>query len=125
MWQRRSNFELCLSYKESVIVNFIKIQRIKWAGYVVKMDKDCTTKKVFNAQPIGTWRKSSSNLLWIDGIEKDLLVLKSKNWRRLAGRRLLEKAKAHPGQSSHCGRKEGFWKKNKKNMNIYDITFQT
>ncbi|GFX65453.1 hypothetical protein TNCV_400041 [Trichonephila clavipes] len=41
----------------------------------------------------------------IDDLEKDLLVLRTKNWRTLAGRRmtwkgLLEKAKAHPGLSS-------------------------
>ncbi|PRD36624.1 UNVERIFIED_CONTAM: hypothetical protein NCL1_08103 [Trichonephila clavipes] len=42
--------------KKSDIFNFIKIQRIKWAGHVVRMDEDCTTKKVFNAQSIGTRR---------------------------------------------------------------------
>ncbi|GFU01939.1 hypothetical protein TNCV_1524281 [Trichonephila clavipes] len=53
--------------------------------------------KVFNVQTIGTRRKGRPNLRWIDGLEKDLLVLRIKNWRTLAGRRLLEKSKAHPG----------------------------
>ncbi|GFW14838.1 uncharacterized protein LOC103524116 [Trichonephila clavipes] len=35
------------------IVNFIKMQRIKWEGYVVRIDKNCTNKNVFSAQPIG------------------------------------------------------------------------
>ncbi|GFV05518.1 hypothetical protein TNCV_227291 [Trichonephila clavipes] len=39
-----------LPYKES---DFIKVQRIQWAGPVV------TTKKVFNAQPIGHGEKTS------------------------------------------------------------------
>ncbi|GFW57751.1 uncharacterized protein TNCV_2926701 [Trichonephila clavipes] len=70
------------------------------------MDEDRTTKKVFNAQPIGTWRKVRPILRWIGGLEKDLLVLRIKNWRTPAGRslvwkRLLEKAKAHPRLSSH------------------------
>ncbi|GFT91462.1 uncharacterized protein TNCV_4286131 [Trichonephila clavipes] len=47
-----------------------------------------TTKKVFNAQPIGTRRKDRTNLGWIDGLEKNLLVLRTRNWRTLAGRRL-------------------------------------
>ncbi|GFX88531.1 hypothetical protein TNCV_2659421 [Trichonephila clavipes] len=43
-------------------------------------------------------------LMWIDGPEKDHLVLRTKNWRTLAGRRLvwkmlLEKSNAHPGLS--------------------------
>ncbi|GFV78813.1 hypothetical protein TNCV_4079131 [Trichonephila clavipes] len=68
--------------------------------------KTAPLKKVFNAQPIGTRRKGRANQRWIDGLKKDLLVLGTKNWRKLAGRRLarkrlLEKAKVHPGQWSH------------------------
>ncbi|GFV35313.1 hypothetical protein TNCV_3203451 [Trichonephila clavipes] len=51
-------------------------------------------KEVFNAQPTGTQRKDRPNLRWFDGLEKDLLVLRTKNWRTQAGRRLLEKTKA-------------------------------
>ncbi|GFS96663.1 uncharacterized protein TNCV_3944361 [Trichonephila clavipes] len=50
----RSNLELYQSYKESRFANFIKIQQIKWAGYVIRVNEDHTTKKVFNAQPIDT-----------------------------------------------------------------------
>ncbi|GFT95970.1 hypothetical protein TNCV_312781 [Trichonephila clavipes] len=61
-------------------------------------------KKVFNAQPIGTPRKGRLNLRWIDGLEKDLIVLRTKNWRTLAVRRLAYKRlleKAHLGVLSH------------------------
>ncbi|GFY34258.1 uncharacterized protein TNCV_2505611 [Trichonephila clavipes] len=87
-WQKRSDFELNHSNKESDIVNFIKIQRIKWASHVVRMNEDRYIKNVFNAQPTVPRRKGRPNLRWIDGLEKDLLVLKTKNWRTLAGRRL-------------------------------------
>ncbi|GFT02228.1 uncharacterized protein TNCV_84821 [Trichonephila clavipes] len=75
------------------------------SGHVVRMDEDCITKKFFNAQPTGTWRKGRPNLRCIDDLKKDL-VLSTKNWRTLAGRRLvwkrlLKKIKAHPGLSSH------------------------
>ncbi|GFW25359.1 uncharacterized protein TNCV_5089241 [Trichonephila clavipes] len=61
------------------------------------MREDCTTKKFFNAQPIGTRRKRRPNLRRIDDLKNDLLVLRTRNWRTLAGRRLswkrlLEKA---------------------------------
>ncbi|GFV16699.1 hypothetical protein TNCV_4418861 [Trichonephila clavipes] len=52
------------------------------------MDEDRTTKKCFYVPPIGTRRKVSPNLRSIDGLEKELLVLRSKNWKTLAGRRL-------------------------------------
>ncbi|GFV51499.1 uncharacterized protein TNCV_2908021 [Trichonephila clavipes] len=105
-WRRISNFELYQSCKESDIVNFIKIQQIKWAGHVVRMDENHTTKKVFNDQPIGTRRKDRPNLRWIGGLGKDLLVLRTESLRilaerRLSWKRLLEKAKAHPGLSNH------------------------
>ncbi|GFS48182.1 hypothetical protein TNCV_2295951 [Trichonephila clavipes] len=50
--------------------------------------------------------KAGQNLRWLDGLVNDLLVLKTKKWKTLAGRRLawkrlLEKAETHPGQSSH------------------------
>ncbi|GFU03355.1 uncharacterized protein TNCV_3338681 [Trichonephila clavipes] len=65
------------------------------------MDEDRSTKKVFNSQPFGTRRKGRPNLRWIGGLENDLLVLRTENWRTLVGRRLtrkrlLEKAKAPP-----------------------------
>ncbi|GFV29599.1 uncharacterized protein TNCV_329651 [Trichonephila clavipes] len=74
------------------------------------MDEVRTTKKVSNTQPIGTRRKFRPNLRWIDGLEKDLLVLRTKNWRTLAGRRLawkrlLENPKATPAcRASEEGR---------------------
>ncbi|PRD21720.1 UNVERIFIED_CONTAM: hypothetical protein NCL1_51000 [Trichonephila clavipes] len=77
------------------------------------MNEDHTTKKVFNAKPIGTRRKNKPNLNWIDGLEKDLLVLRTRDWRTLVGKRLtwkrfLEKVKTLPGLSSHWGKKESF-----------------
>ncbi|GFX73971.1 hypothetical protein TNCV_2954561 [Trichonephila clavipes] len=59
------------------------------------MDEDRTTKKVFNAQPIGSWERGRQNLRWID---ENLLVPRTENCKTLAGRRLvwkrlLEKAK--------------------------------
>ncbi|GFX45293.1 DUF4817 domain-containing protein [Trichonephila clavipes] len=68
------------------------------------MDVDRTTTNVFNAQPIGTRRRGRPKLRWIDGLENDLIVLRTKNWRTLAGRRLawkrLQKAKFHPEMAS-------------------------
>ncbi|GFX35786.1 hypothetical protein TNCV_745791 [Trichonephila clavipes] len=54
------------------------------------------------------WRtkKGKPNLRWFYGLEKGVLLLRTKNWRtvarrRLAMTRLLEKAKTHLGLSSH------------------------
>ncbi|GFY27170.1 hypothetical protein TNCV_2067911 [Trichonephila clavipes] len=55
------------------------------------MNEDRTTKKV-NAQPIDTRRKSRTNLRWNDDLEKDLL-LRTRNWGTLVGRRLAWKVR--------------------------------
>ncbi|GFW48470.1 putative LOC100569746 [Trichonephila clavipes] len=77
------------------------------------MNEDRTTKNVFNAQPIDTRRKGRPNLRWIDGLEIDLLVLRTRNWitlagRRLAWKRLLEKAEElwfqQDGSTCHTAR---------------------
>ncbi|GFV38894.1 hypothetical protein TNCV_192621 [Trichonephila clavipes] len=76
------------------------------------MKEDRSTKKVFNAQPIRTQRKGRPNLRWINDLEKDILVLRTRNWRTLAERwlaclkKLLGKAEVHPGLLSRSGRKE-------------------
>ncbi|GFT10041.1 uncharacterized protein TNCV_1114921 [Trichonephila clavipes] len=80
-------------YNESNIVNFIKIQRIKCTGHVVRMNGDRTTKKVFNAQPIDTRRKGRPNIRWINGLEKDLLVLRTRKLENTSRKKAgLEKA---------------------------------
>ncbi|GFX84743.1 uncharacterized protein TNCV_725501 [Trichonephila clavipes] len=61
---------------------------MKWAGHIVRMNEDRITKKVSNAQPIGSRRKGRPNHRWIYGVEKDILVLRTSNWRTLSGRRL-------------------------------------
>ncbi|GFW43721.1 uncharacterized protein TNCV_4770701 [Trichonephila clavipes] len=60
------------------------------------MNEDRTTKRVLIAQPIGARRKNRPNLRWIDGLEKDLLVLRTSNWRTLAERRLAWKRRPNP-----------------------------
>ncbi|GFU46169.1 uncharacterized protein TNCV_2155121 [Trichonephila clavipes] len=69
-WRRRSNLKLYQSYKESDIVNFTKIRRIKWADQVIRMNEDRTIEKVFDAQPISARKRGRPNLRWIEGLEK-------------------------------------------------------
>ncbi|GFV87124.1 hypothetical protein TNCV_5113421 [Trichonephila clavipes] len=64
--RRRSNFELFHSYKEFDIANFIKIQQIKWAGHVVRMDEDRTTKKSSMPYELAHGEEKSGQIL--DGL---------------------------------------------------------
>ncbi|GFV08339.1 uncharacterized protein TNCV_327731 [Trichonephila clavipes] len=83
-----------------------KYNELNWQVTFSEWTKTAPLKKVLNTQPIGKRRKGRPNLRWIDGLEKDLLVLRTKKWRTLAERTLawkkfLENVKDHPGLSSH------------------------
>ncbi|GFX44520.1 hypothetical protein TNCV_4713461 [Trichonephila clavipes] len=78
------------------------MQRLKWAGGM-KEDRCC--KKTFLAKSNGNRPWGRPPLRWADCIKKELNILKVKNWKtvaksRDAWKKLLEKARAHPGLSS-------------------------
>ncbi|GFS57212.1 epidermal growth factor receptor substrate 15-like 1 [Trichonephila clavipes] len=96
LW-RRSNLELYISYKQPCIVKFVKLQRLKWAGDLARMNEDRCFKKIFLAKPVGNKPWGRRLLSWIDCVKKDLNILKVKNFKtvakgRDAWRKLLEKA---------------------------------
>ncbi|GFV50795.1 uncharacterized protein TNCV_4237501 [Trichonephila clavipes] len=66
---RRSNFKLYQTYKYSDIVNFINNQRFKRAGYVVRLNEDHTTKRVFNVQPMGNEERTGRILDGLRALE--------------------------------------------------------
>jgi hypothetical protein len=66
------------------------------------MEDDRMVKKLTNWKPFGKRPAGRPKNRWIDGILKDVQVLKVKNWKELTGNRkewnkLVEKAKTHPG----------------------------
>ncbi|GFW40295.1 putative endonuclease-reverse transcriptase [Trichonephila clavipes] len=108
-WRRRSNLELYKIYTQPDIAKFVKLQRLKWAGHMARMNEDCCCKKIFLSEPMGNRPQGKPPLRWTDCVEKDLNILKVKSWKTIAKsrdarRRLLEKARAvEPLKMiSHC-----------------------
>jgi hypothetical protein len=65
------------------------------------MEGDRMAKKLKNWKPFGRRPAGRPKNRWIDGILKDIEVLKVKNWKELIRKRkewnkLVEKAKIHP-----------------------------
>ncbi|GFY30839.1 hypothetical protein TNCV_3119991 [Trichonephila clavipes] len=82
---------------------------LKWAAHLVRMNEDRFCKKTFLVKCMENRPRGRPPLRWIDYVGKDLIILKVKNWRTLsksrsAWRKLLEKAKAHPGLSRNSRR---------------------
>ncbi|GFW74645.1 hypothetical protein TNCV_962201 [Trichonephila clavipes] len=82
------------------------VMRLKWAGHLARMNEDRCCKKIFLAKPMGNRPRVRTPLKWIYCVEKDLKILKGQKLEKIAKsgdawRRLLEKARAHRGLSSH------------------------
>jgi hypothetical protein len=88
--------------KQENIVKFIKSQRLRWAGHVMRMEKTRTTRKrtgwtPYKARPVGRPR-----LRWVDQVEEDLKRMRITGWRvkaeeRQEWSRIVEQTKTHPG----------------------------
>ncbi|GFW79975.1 putative endonuclease-reverse transcriptase [Trichonephila clavipes] len=79
-----SNLELFKIYKHFDIVKFVKLQRLKWARNLARMNEDRCCKKIFLAKPVGNRFRGRPPLTWIDCGEKDLNILKVKNGKTFA-----------------------------------------
>jgi hypothetical protein len=53
VWMKTYKHELYELFNEPDIVKYIKINRLGWAGRVIRMDNKRTVKKVFNIKPVG------------------------------------------------------------------------
>ncbi|GFS62544.1 hypothetical protein TNCV_1263111 [Trichonephila clavipes] len=83
---RRSNLELYKIYKQLYIVKFVKLQTLKWAGHLARMNEDRCCKKIFLAKPLGNrpWGRPPLYIRWSDCAKKDLNSLKvSKTGKQL------------------------------------------
>jgi hypothetical protein len=77
----RTNSELDTLTGGVNIVRYIKAQRMRWFGHIQRMEDD-TNWKPFGKRPAGKPKNR-----WIDGILKDMEVLKVKNWKELTRNR--------------------------------------
>jgi hypothetical protein len=104
-WRRRCNFELYKLYDEPDLVKCIKINRLKWAGQIMRMDNNRITKRMYNTRPEGKRGTGRPKLRRGDSVDHDVRILGERNWMNLAlnreeWKKLLKKARAHAGLSS-------------------------
>jgi len=101
-WRIKYNNELYTLYKESDIVTYIKINPLKWAGHVIRMEEQSPIRRVLVALLEGRRQRGRPKLRWEDGVMEDARKLGERNWRNAARNRdswqkLLKKALAQKG----------------------------
>jgi len=58
-------------YRESDIVTYIKINRLKWAEHVICMEEQSPTRRVLVAVVEGRRQRGRLRLRWEDGVVED------------------------------------------------------
>ena len=82
------------------VVGYMKAQRIRRIGYIVRMDNERTPKIVGDWRPIAVRRIGRKRLRWESDVREDLGNMKIQNWtemhmNREEWKRIAEQAKTH------------------------------
>ena len=102
-WRTKYNNELYTLYKENDIVtySYIKTNRLRWAGHVIRLEEQKPARRVLVALVEGRRQRGRPKVRWEDVLE-DARKLGERNWRNVARNRdswqkLLKKALAQKG----------------------------
>ena len=74
-WRIKTNSELINKYKSQDIVTVIKIRRLEWLGYVIRMNEARSVMKIFDGKLVGRRGRGRPRLRWINDVEDDLRKL--------------------------------------------------
>ena len=74
-WLKGYNYESYEAFNEPNIANYIKVNRLAWAGHMMLMDNDRILNKIFNTKPDGVRRFGRPKLRWGDGTAEDMRAL--------------------------------------------------
>jgi len=66
-------------YKESDIVTYNKINRLRWAGHVIRLEEQRPARKVLVAVVEGRRQRGRPKLRWEDGVMDDARKLGERN----------------------------------------------
>jgi hypothetical protein len=101
-WRIKYNNKLYTLYKESDIVTCVKINRLRWAGHVIRLEEQNPARRVLVAAVEGRRQRGRPKLRWEDGVSEDARKLGERNCRNVARnrdswRKLQKKALAQNG----------------------------
>jgi hypothetical protein len=78
-WRIKYNEELYTLYKDSDIIIYIKINRLRWAGHVILLEEQNPARRVFAAVVEGRRQKGRHKLRWEDVVTGDAKKLGGKD----------------------------------------------
>ena len=110
MWRKGFNCELYDLYEDIDLVRELKINILRWAGHVARMDPNNPVKRIFSANPEGKRKVGRPKTRWLDCVERDLEAMGVRNWKNKAidsnqWQGILKQAKTRPGLMIYMGAK--------------------
>jgi hypothetical protein len=86
-WRIKYNYELYTLYKESNTLTYIKINRLRWAGHVIRLEEQNPATRVLVAVVEGRRQRGRPKPRWEDAVKEDARKLGERNWRNTARNR--------------------------------------
>jgi hypothetical protein len=83
-WRIKYNDELYTLYKDSDIVTYTKVNRLRWAGHVIRLEEQSPTRRVLVAVVEEKTQRGRPKLRWEDGVMDDARTLGERKWRNAA-----------------------------------------
>ncbi|PSN57778.1 hypothetical protein C0J52_07260 [Blattella germanica] len=100
MWRIRYNTDMYRLYNNNDISTTIQLQRLQWAGHIIRMEESRIPKKILFSQIEGRRPVGKPRDRWIDAVTRDAnTLLKTKRWKTIAKdrtkwRQMIKEAKA-------------------------------
>ena len=89
LFKSRSNAELYQLFKEADIVKRVKINRLRWAGHVVRRPVEAPVNKVFQSNFVdGKRSRGRPKNSWREAVDRDSITLGLGNWQMVAEDRI-------------------------------------
>jgi len=67
------------------MVRYIKVQRIRWIGHIIRMDEERTMKRITVWRPDAVRRIGRPKLRWENDVREDLGEMKIWYWGKIDG----------------------------------------
>lgn len=102
VWRRRYNHELYQLYKYPDIVTEFRVQRLQYAGHIVRASTSFPPRMVLSSDPDGRRKPGKPRKRWKDCVDEDARVFGLAGWEarakdRATWRQSLKQAKARSG----------------------------
>jgi hypothetical protein len=84
VYRRRYNHKLDKEFDSPNALNFTKTSRLRYAGHMIRKLEDLPQKVLLRAKPNGRRNQGRPKSRWADGVNRNNLALRVRDWTHCA-----------------------------------------